>query len=239
MNGARGLVGGDGHLRVAPWRGDRSTAYLVPSRGRPSVSGVSRCLEELRRDGFRSAVTAALATPEQAPFLAAGFTVHERLHLLTRRLDDLPLDERPAPVRLRRARRSSWEAVLEVDHAAFPSFWRLDPGGLEEALGATSTSRLRIGVDDAEQVVAYTVTGRSGARGYLQRLAVVPGWQRQGLGSTMVLDGLRWLRRWGAREVMVNTQESNRAAIALYQRLGFHLEADGLAVLHRQVACTS
>jgi RimJ/RimL family protein N-acetyltransferase len=38
---------------------------------------------------------------------------------------------------------------------------------------------------------------------------------------------------------MVNTQEDNEPAVGLYQRLGFRLEADGLAVLHRSVGSTS
>ena len=46
-----------------------------------------------------------------------------------------------------------------------------------------------------------------------------------------MVDGLRWLRRWGAKEVLVNTQEGNEAAVHLYQALGFQLRPDGLAVL--------
>ena len=45
----------------------------------------------------------------------------------------------------------------------------------------------------------------------------------------------RWLRRWGAKEVLVNTQEANRAAVELYERVGFELQPSGLAVLHRRV----
>ena len=73
-----------GALRIAPWRGDASTACLTPARGRPSPGAIARCLEQLDRGDFRTALTAALAAPEQAPFLAAGFAVRERLHLLTR-----------------------------------------------------------------------------------------------------------------------------------------------------------
>jgi ribosomal protein S18 acetylase RimI-like enzyme len=51
-----------------------------------------------------------------------------------------------------------------------------------------------------------------------------------------VADGLRWLRRWGAREVLVNTQEGNEAAVALYERLGFRRHDEGLAVLQRPLA---
>ena len=55
----------------------------------------------------------------------------------------------------------------------------------------------------------------------------------RGLGAALVVDGLRWLRRWGAKEVLVNTQEGNDAAVRLYERLGFRLQPDGLAVLRR------
>ena len=46
-----------------------------------------------------------------------------------------------------------------------------------------------------------------------------------------MVDGLRWLRRWGAKEVLVNTQEGNEPAVRLYQALGFQLRPEGLAVL--------
>ena len=80
-------------------------------------------------------------------------------------------------------------------------------------------------------IVGYAVTGRAGPRGYLQRLAVHPDHQRAGLGGALVVDGLRWLRRWGAKEVLVNTQEGNEPAVRLYEALGFELRPEGLAVL--------
>lgn len=235
MSGPRGLVLGDGRLRVVPWRGDSSTAYLTAARGRPTSGAVAHCIAQLRADGFRTALTAALGSPEQAPFLAAGFSVHERLHLLTRRVEGPPRAHVPEGVQLRRCRRDLRPAVLAVDEAAFPTFWQLDEAALDEAMAATPSSRLRIAIDPTGAVLGYAVTGRAGPRGYLQRLAVAPDARRRGLGSVLVVDSLRWLRRWGARDVMVNTQEGNEAAVHLYQRLGFRLEPDGLAVLRRAV----
>ena len=73
--------------------------------------------------------------------------------------------------------------------------------------------------------------GRAGPRGYVQRLAVDPAVQRRGVGAALLADGLRWLRRWGARDALVNTQEGNERSLRLYQRAGFVLQPDGLAVL--------
>jgi ribosomal protein S18 acetylase RimI-like enzyme len=227
---------GDDRLRVAPWRGDPSTAYLVARRGRPTPFALARCLEQLAGGGYRSALTAALAPADQEPWLANGFVVHERLHLLSRPVEPAP--EAPA-VELQRARRRDRPSVLAVDASAFPPFWRLDEAGLDDALTATPSSRFRVAGGPHGTVLAYAVTGRAGPRGYLQRLAVAPAAQRRGLATALVADGLRWLRRWGAHDVLVNTQVGNDAAVALYEDLGFRRLDEGLAVLQRPLAAPS
>lgn len=234
MTGHRLLPGSDARLRISPWRGDPTTAQLTPTRGHPTLPDVARALHDLRARGFLRALTPALPAADQGPFLEAGFDVHERLHLLRRRLDGLPLA--PAtPARLRRGRPADRPGVLAVDAAAFPPFWQLDAPALDDALAATPSSRLRVADSATGTLVGYAVTGRAGPRGYLQRLAVTPAEQHAGIGAALVIDGLRWVRRWGAKEVLVNTQEANEDAVRLYLRLGFHLQPEGLAVLRRAV----
>jgi ribosomal protein S18 acetylase RimI-like enzyme len=180
--------------------------------------------------GYHRAVTAALDPAEADGFRAAGFQVREHLHVLARSTDHSAPREEPH-VPLRRARRGDWEAVLALDAIAFPTFWRLDERGLEEAIAATPTARFRLGFDAGDgEVVAYGIWGRAGRRGYLQRLAVDPTHHRAGYGTALVIDGLRWLRRRGAGTAVVNTQVGNQAALALYERLGFRRQG-GLVVL--------
>src|SRR5207248_8944704 len=78
--------------RTGPWRGDQQVAYLtpVPEHPAPSADFVRRCLDVLASRGFRRVVTGALSPIEQTGFLAAGFEVQERLHLLVHHLDHLP-----------------------------------------------------------------------------------------------------------------------------------------------------
>jgi ribosomal protein S18 acetylase RimI-like enzyme len=237
VHGARSLAFGDDRLRVAPWRGDPQVAYLVARTGRPSAASVARCLEELADGGFRAALTAALPPGDHRPYVANGFVVRERLHLLVRPVEPLLEPEQVPGVGLRRARRRDRGPVLAVDDAAFPSFWHLDAAGLDDAIGATPSARFRVvhRASRPDDVVGYAVTGRAGSRGYLQRLAVHPEAQRTGAATALVADALRWLRRWGGREVLVNTQEGNDAAMALYERLGFRRHAEGLAVLERPI----
>jgi hypothetical protein len=44
------------------------------------------------------------------------------------------------------------------------------------------------------------------------------------------MEGVRWLALWRANRELVNTQESNTTALALYESLGFQRKPDGLTV---------
>jgi ribosomal protein S18 acetylase RimI-like enzyme len=226
---------GADRLRIGPWRGDPEVAQITPAPGRaPSGDTIDRAVRLLAARGYRLVLTSALTWSEQQPFVAIGFREHERLHLLRRDLRHLPdLATTTGGCRLRRGRRNDLLDVLEVDAAAFTPFWRFDRAGLDDARAATPSARFRVAVDGP--AVGYAVTGRAGPIAYLQRLAVRPDHQGMGVGSALVVDGLRWARRRNATAALVNTQESNIRALALYQRLGFAPEPHGLVVLERSL----
>lgn len=229
---------GAGRIRVGPWHGDAKIAYLAPvgDGPAPGADDVAAALGRLSRAGYAEAVTAAIGPAEAHGFLLAGFEVHERLHLLARDLDHLPA---LPPVPLRRARRRDRDPALAIDAAAFSEFWRLDAAGLDDAMSATPASRFRVAVDTGGGfgggISGYAICGRAGRRGFVQRLAVHPARTGQGIGRALVIDGLEWLRRRGADRVVVNTQEANRRALDLYERLGFRRQPGGLAVLKKQL----
>jgi ribosomal protein S18 acetylase RimI-like enzyme len=221
---------GHERLRVGPWRGDHRVAFIAPvgDAAPPTSTIVEHACELLARKGYDAALTGALAEREQAGFLAAGFEPREQLHLLTHDLEAIPdaIDRD-----LRRGWAIHHRSAIDVDASAFPPFWRLDRDGLREAIRATPVARFRIAADDG--VVAYAITGRAGARGYVQRLAVRPDSAGHGLGAALVVDGLRWLRSGHADQAVVNTQTDNERALALYERLGFRRQPSGLVVLSR------
>lgn len=253
------LEWGAERARAGPWRGDGQVAYLspLPEAGTPSAAFLRHCLRELSRDGYRRVITSALASHERAAFDQVGFRQLERLVLLSHSLRGIdPQARRPSASRLqlRRGGIADHPGVITLDSVAFPPFWQIDSAGLQEAISATPAARFRVatsasGASPASLspasanltaaasallpglVAGYSVAGRSRRRGYLQRLAVDPRLRRQGVGRALVLDALRWFRRWGVARATVNTQETNLAAIALYRAMGFEVDGPGLWVL--------
>lgn len=227
------------HLRIAPWQGDPQTALMGPARGRrgPEVAVIRQGLDRLRRKGVTTVVTPALSHYEAEPFFQAGFTLHERLHLLAKNLaapdvesETAPILSPPADLNVSTARIWHRRRMLDVDQRAFRGFWQFDAVSLGEALNATPHYWARLAELDGV-TVGYAITGRAGDRGYLQRLAVVPEAQGKGVGSTLVNDAIVWLRHRRSSLALVNTQEINERAFDLYQRHGFVRQSEGLIVL--------
>src|ERR687898_1904270 len=105
-------------LRARPWHGDDRVVHVAPAGdflGPLTADDVRRSLRSLRRAGYESALTAALARPDRMPFLAVGFTEIERLHLLLHTFDRTVPAPLPAGCDLRRGRRRDHAEVLAVD----------------------------------------------------------------------------------------------------------------------------
>lgn len=227
-------------FRVAPWHGRESMALLsVPAdQSRPSTADVRAALEVVHSRGYRQVVTSALTESDTSPFVDLGFVEGDRLHVLEHDLKggwaDQPAFRRirrsGSRIHIRRGRRRDQRAALEIDHRAFPYFWRLDSDGLAEAKDATPAARFRMAAFDRTPV-GYSVTGRGGSSGFLQRLATDPDHQRRGIATALVADALRWCDSRHCERVLVNTQVTNKAALALYESLGFDTTPNDLVVL--------
>lgn len=226
--------GGD-RLRLRDWAGEAGTGLLIQLTPGSAVSddSTAAAVESAVAHGYHRLRTSALSHIESEPFLRAGFEPCQQLALLTRPIQS-GLPDINGGIAIRRARRADRPSVLAVDQAAFEPFWQLDQAGLRDALRATPFRHFRVVGNDADTALAgYAISGRSGPAGYLQRLAISPHQQGQGAGAALVIDGLRWMARWGATQAWVNTPLHNTGALRLYERLGFEQVPPGLQVLER------
>ena len=78
---------------------------------------------------------------------------------------------------------------------------------------------------------AFAIVGYGAAISYLQRVAVHPQWQRQGMGRSLVRVAARKARSVGARVMLLNTQIDNSGAIAMYESEGYVTLPDPLVLL--------
>jgi ribosomal-protein-alanine N-acetyltransferase len=211
---------------VRPRDRDGASAHVqVLDPGAVTPEGVRELCTTLAHRGAREIVTNAMSPADAQPFLDAGLRVRAELDVLSRPLRDAI--GRAAPTH--RARDHA--PVLMLDHLAFGADG-FDAALLDAALHATAAVRLRV-VGRESMPEGYAITGAAGRRGYVQRLAVHPDARRRGVGTALLVDGLRWARRRGAREAVVNTNRGNDSARALYESHGFVDLPTGLVVLER------
>ena len=127
-------------------------------------------------------------------------------------------------------REGSLEELNRLDREAFPLRWRMGREGLRESLDATPRHVIYT-VSDQTGVTGFAIAGAGLGIGYLQRLAVSPRAEGQGVGGSLVAATLLWARRQGAASLLVNTQQNNARAKALYLKSGFQPVRDGLVIM--------
>ncbi|MBI5087909.1 MAG: GNAT family N-acetyltransferase [Actinobacteria bacterium] len=215
--------------RAHPYAGVPGMALVVVPDGStvPAPQHFHMWATALARRGFTSLRTGALSPRQAEQAERAGLRCVQELALLELR------DPHPSAAvahRTHRLRPRHLGAAATIDRLAFGSEWWLDGPMLADVGRATPIHRSRIirnardtgattGVEG--QVGAFLVSGRAGRTGYIQRLAVHPELQRQGLASDVMNDALEWMHRARLQRSFVKTHVDNDAALRLYRGLGF------------------
>lgn len=233
----RVLLDGDISARVRTWPSRSDIAHLVLADHTlgPSESGLQEWRRAIAAAGFDVIRTGAISSDAAEVFSTSGFRPIQTLALL--QLDDETSFRRfrklRSPLHEMRSLRSvrSLQVAADIDAKAFDSGWEMDAPGIREACLATPQHRIRLAVSADDRPLGYMVTGKSGATGFIQRLAVDPQSEGIGVGSALLQDGLTWLARHRVESVLVNTHVDNRRALELYRRWGFRLLEDHLVVL--------
>mgnify|MGYP001392149834 CR=1 FL=1 len=112
-----------------------------------------------------------------------------------------------------------WDALLELDHAAFPWLWW---NSAEEfaAYARMPNVELWVGLE-RQEVVSYIGITHYHGWGHLDRIATHPDRQGQGFGREALHYAVRRLVDRGARRVGLSTQGDNARSRRLYESVGF------------------
>lgn len=209
-----------------PWNDAETAASLRLVRGGGGF--LQACTDRLTDIGAPAVMSPPLPASAHAPWLEADYQHFLDLALMRLELNEQPrspnhlvVDGGDVPL----------ESLLDIDAAAFKAFWRFDEHGMSEALEATGDADTLIIRDSDGGPAGFAIVGYGSAVAYLQRVAVHPRWQGQGMGRSLVRAAARKARRAGAKIMLLNTQYDNDPAIGLYEDEGFTLLPEPLSLL--------
>ena len=128
------------------------------------------------------------------------------------------------PLRIERVRDERGLAdVLALQTSSFSNPWTAD--ALKWEINHSPVSRLYVLKDPEGHALAFCACWQLVDELHINSVAVAPGRRRQGLGSELMRGILAIAREEGAGKATLEVRRSNDAARALYERLGFTVEA--------------
>ena len=211
-------------LVVSPWRNRDDIASIA------QISAIRRLddlIEAARCAAFRLG-SHAFVMPEWNETRNPHFYERNGLHLFEDVISfeaDTGASQsadllRGDPVRLVTTDDPLLDRILAIDRAAFPWLWRNSRLEFEHYLLTPSVEIWALRNDAGDPIAYVGITGYAGW-GHLDRVAVAPDRQGEGIGETAVRFAIARLRQLGARRVGLSTQRSNVRSQRLYVRIGF------------------
>lgn len=80
---------------------------------------------------------------------------------------------------------------------------------------------LFIGAFDGKKLVGVCIASDDGRRGWINRLAILPGYWGKGIAKKLVLACEKRLRRRGRRIFCAQVEEENKRALKLFKRCNY------------------
>jgi len=227
------------------------SAVVTALRGdrRSGETRIRSTCSRLTVAGVATYRTPALSTNDARWFIDHDFVVRQSLVMLQHqgRFGSLAIG-RGTPVGvgyndvtcrhvMARQRERLLSELLVIDGESFAAPWNLSAPAFRHACRATTEHRVIIAQATAsgDSAIGFAIVGRSAGQAYLQRLAVHPTHRRTGIARSLVVQASQWTSARGADSMLVNTEPTNKAALALYHSLGFVTLPDPLVVLERPV----
>ncbi len=216
------------------WR-SRSTAWAAPrcwrSATAPSATAPSssRCRASgPRRPHWRSR--------PRRPSSASPWRASGRENRQSRRVESFPstcvrrtqratshVRSGPEPgvvvtLRIEKLRRRDLRQLLRIESRVFPEPWSPEVFNSELAL---RKGRLYRATWDGDEMAGYIGFMIVDDEAHMTTIATAPAYQRTGVATTMIVDGIRTLRAGGVKHISLEVAANNEPAQALYRRFGF------------------
>lgn len=122
----------------------------------------------------------------------------------------------PDSVTFRPMQAADLDRVFAIERLAYPHPWTR--GNFSDCLAAGYSCWV---AERAGEVVAYSIVMFGAGEGHVLNCCVHPRHQNQGIGRRLMQRILAQGRGYGVEAIYLEVRPSNRAALSLYQDLGF------------------
>ena len=124
----------------------------------------------------------------------------------------------PFAVEISAMRRRDLRAVMAIEREVYPEPWSM---GIFTSELSLRTGRAYRVAKEGKNVVGYFGLMFVEDEAHITTIAVAPTYQRQGLGTVLLIEAVRISLDNGARHVSLEVAAGNERAQALYRRFGF------------------
>jgi [ribosomal protein S18]-alanine N-acetyltransferase len=121
-------------------------------------------------------------------------------------------------LRLEKLKRKDLRHVLKIEAVVFPEPWSVGVFQSELALRYGRLYRAAWHRDDLAGYIGFMIVDDEA---HVTTIATAPGYQRRGVASTLLIDGIQTLVPLGVRHLSLEVASGNEPAQTLYRRFGF------------------
>lgn len=122
------------------------------------------------------------------------------------------------------------ETLTADDYDAVSQLWQ--QAGLHVRLGGRDSReqfarqvaddrQTVIGVRDGDRLVGVVITTHDGRKGWINRLAVAPDYQRQGIARRLIGEAEQVLKSQGMQVIAALIEDWNKPSLALFAQAGY------------------
>jgi ribosomal-protein-alanine N-acetyltransferase len=135
-------------------------------------------------------------------------------------------------VTIRPAQQRDLPTLLALDASIFGPVWHKPIGNFEDALARAFIFTV---AEEDGRLIGYQWSDKLQEHGHITRLAVRPDWENKGVGTRLLTEAMTAMVKAGTAWITLNTQESNLRSRMLYERHGFRLVDQRVAVLWKDL----
>ena len=123
-----------------------------------------------------------------------------------------------ADLRIEKLKRRDLRHVLPIENAVFPEPWSVAVFNSELALRRGRRYRAAWNGDQMAGYIGFMMVDEEA---HITTIATAPAYQRAGVATALILDGIHALRGTGTKHLSLEVAAGNEPAKALYRRFGF------------------